>query len=206
MYTPKHFQVDDDTAAQIVAQIRAADLVTVTDDGLEATYLPFLFDPERGTHGTLIGHLARLNDQWNKPARGEALVIAHGLDTYISPAWYPSKAAHGRVVPTWNYATAHIYGELVVHDDVAWLEEHVRRLTHHHESARDEPWSVDDAPAAFIAGQLRAIVGIEVVVSRIEVKVKMSQNRPEADIDGVVSGLTEAGREDVAELVERSRR
>jgi transcriptional regulator len=115
-----------------------------------------------------------------------------GPDSYISPSWYATKAEHGRVVPTWNYVTAHVYGELVVHDDVQWLDDLVRRLTEHHEGTRDEPWSVDDAPPRYIAGQLRAIVGVELIVSRIEAKLKLSQNRSDADIDGVIRGLEDS--------------
>ena len=101
-----------------------------------------------------------------------------GPDAYISPGWYASKAEHGRVVPTWNYVTAHVYGRLVVHDDPAWTEDLVRRLTTKHEAYRDHPWSVDDAPRNFIEGQLRAIVGIELEITRVEAKAKLSQNRP----------------------------
>ncbi len=206
MYIPSHFEVDDDTAASFLAHVRAADLVTVTDDGLQATFLPLLYDIEPGEHGAFVGHFARNNPQWSTPAHGEAMLIAHGPDAYISPSWYPSKAEHGRVVPTWNYATAHIHGELVIHDDVEWLDRHVRRLTDRQEDGREQPWSVDDAPAAYIAGQLRAIVGFELLISRVELKVKMSQNRPAADIDGVVAGLNDDGLIDVADLVQQSRR
>jgi transcriptional regulator len=158
-----------------------------------------------GERGVLLGHLARNNDQWRTPVIGEALVIAHGPDAYVSPSWYPSKAEHGRVVPTWNYATVHVYGTLQVHDDPDWLAELVGRLTDRHEATRPHPWAVTDAPPPFIAGQLRAIVGIELVISRVAVKVKMSQNRPGADIDGVVAGLRADGHPDAAELVERHR-
>lgn len=205
MYTPAHFRADDETAADFLASVRAADLVTVTDEGLVATFLPMLFDPEGGPQGAMVGHVARNNDQWRRLPTGEALVIAHGPDSYISPSWYPSKTEHGRVVPTWNYAVAHVYGDLVVHDDVVWLDRHVRRLTERHESPREEPWGVDDAPVRYVAGQLRAIVGLEVLVNRVEFKVKMSQNRPEADVDGVVEGLTRDGLTEVADLVDRSR-
>ncbi|MDQ1537974.1 MAG: transcriptional regulator [Actinomycetota bacterium] len=136
---------------------------------------------------------------------GEALVIVHGPDAYISPSWYPSKAEHGRVVPTWDYSAAHVHGSLVIHDDEAWLDSLVRRLTERHESGRQHPWSVDDAPAKYIAGQLRAIVGVELEISRVEVQVKMSQNRPAADIDGVVTGLADDSLHDVAAMVEQSR-
>jgi len=205
VYTPAHFAVDDESAAAFLAGIRAADLVTVTDEGIVATYLPLLFDPSVGEHGALLGHVARKNDHWQRTAIGQALVIVHGDDAYITPSWYPSKAEHGRVVPTWNYTTAHVYGRLVVHDDAAWVDENVRRLTERHESGRAHSWSVDDAPPEFHAGQLRAIVGVEVVIARVEAKFKMSQNRREADIDGVVAGLAAEGRETVAETVDRLR-
>ena len=151
-----------------MSEIEVADLITLTERGLVATFLPLLFAPERGQAGSLIGHVARKNDQWKLATTGPALVIAHGKDAYISPSWYPSKAEHGRVVPTWNYTTAHIYGELLVHDDPAWVDDIVRQLTQRHEADRPHPWHVDDAPAAFRQGQLRAIVGVEVVIERVE--------------------------------------
>lgn len=206
MYTPAHFAVDPESAAAFLANVRAADLVTVTEGGLVATFLPLLFDPGVGEHGALLGHVARKNDQWKRPPVGEALVIVHGDDTYITPSWYPSKAEHGRVVPTWNYTTAHVYGRLVIHDDPAWVDRNVRGLTERHEAGRAASWSVDDAPPEFHAGQLRAIVGIEVVISRVEAKFKMSQNRRDEDIDGVVAGLAADGLETISEIVERLRR
>ena len=125
-------------------------------------------------------------------------------DAYISPGFYPSKLENGRVVPTWNYVTAHVYGELVVHDDPVWVEDLVRRLTGKHEAYREHPWSVDDAPRAFIEGQLRAIVGVELVVSRIEAKAKLSQNRSAEDVEGVIAGLRERGDKEAADAVERA--
>ncbi|MGH3169624.1 MAG: FMN-binding negative transcriptional regulator [Trebonia sp.] len=189
MYIPAHFAPDDATVTDLLRNHGAADLVTLTDDGLVATMLPFVYVPEAGEHGALHGHVARNNDQWKLPARGESLAIVRGPDAYISPGWYASKAEHGRVVPTWNYVTAHVYGILVVHDDAEWTEDLVRRLTTKHESKREHPWSVDDAPAAFIEGQLREIVGVELVITRIEAKAKLSQNRPPADVEGVIHGL-----------------
>ncbi len=201
MYTPKHYAVEPGEAAAFLARVDAADLVTLTEDGLVATFLPLLFAPEVGEHGALLGHVARKNDQWQRAAIGEALVIAHGEDAYVHPGWYPSKAEHGRVVPTWNYTTAHVYGELVIHDDPAWVDAIVRRLTARQEGRREHPWSPDDAPPAFHEGQLRAIVGIEVRISRVEAKFKMSQNQNDANIDGVIAGLTEEGRAEVADVV-----
>jgi transcriptional regulator len=205
VYVPAHFAADAATVRTLLHRPQAADLVTMTDEGMLATFLPFLFDPDDGEHGVLRGHVARNNDQWRRPPVGEALVIVHGPDAYITPNWYASKAEHGRVVPTWNYLTAHVYGELRTHEDPAWLDALVRRLTDLHESREPAPWSVDDAPAAFVAGQLRAIVGVEVVISRIEAKVKMSQNRPAADVDGVVAGLDARGDASMSTAVRAAR-
>ena len=193
MYIPDHFAADDAAVLDLLHHHRIADLITATPRGLVATPLPFVFDPNIGAHGALLGHLARNNDHWRLPVEGQALVIVRGVDAYITPSWYASKAEHGRVVPTWDYVTAHVYGELYVHDDVRWLDDHVRALTDKHEAGSHEPWSVDDAPPSFIAGHLRAIVGVEVRISRIEAKFKLSQNRPSADIDGVIAGLEERG-------------
>lgn len=201
MYVPAHFAADDEQTHALLSRIRAADLVTSTPHGMLATYLPLLYDPGAGEHGALLGHVARNNDQWREPAAGESLVLVHGPDAYVTPSWYASKAEHGRVVPTWNYVTAHVYGQLVVHDDPVWLESLVRRLTDHHEAGLAHPWSADDAPPKFFAGQLRAIVGVELQITRIEAKVKMSQNRPRADVDGVIDGYARGGDTVMAETV-----
>ncbi|MFF3225299.1 FMN-binding negative transcriptional regulator [Nocardia suismassiliense] len=201
MYVPAHFAADEQAVDALLTQQGAADLITVTPDGMVATMLPFVYD---GAAGKLRGHLARNNDQWRRPVIGEALAIVRGPDAYVSPAWYPSKAEHGRVVPTWNYVTAHIYGELAVHDDPGWVERLVRDLTDRHEAGRPQPWSVDDAPERFIAGQLRAIVGIELSITRVEAKFKFSQNRAAADIDRVISGLAADGHEAAADAMRRA--
>ena len=193
MYVPSDFAVDEPTVRELLDNHGAADLVTATADGLVATLLPFVYDSDAGEHGALLGHLARNNDQWRQPVLGEALVIVRGPDAYVSPSWYPSKREHGRVVPTWNYVTAHVYGELVIHDDPQWLDALVRRLTERHEAGRTAPWSVDDAPAGFVARQLKAIVGVEVRISRIEAKAKLSQNRSAEDVAGVITGLEDSG-------------
>lgn len=206
MYTPAHFAAGPQTVQGLLARPGAANLVTMTEQGLLATLVPLVFDPDVGEQGALQGHLARNNTQWSEPAVGEALAIIQGADAYVSPSWYASKAEHGRVVPTWNYTTAHVYGQLVIHDDPVWISRQVRRLTGVHEAEFEHPWSVDDAPERFIAGQLRAIVGVELVITRIEAKAKLSQNRPEADVDGVVAGLTARGQKGMAGDVERARR
>ncbi|MFF2842630.1 FMN-binding negative transcriptional regulator [Paenarthrobacter sp. NPDC057981] len=205
MYTPAHFAASDEAIQALLTHSGAANLVTMSPDGLLATLLPFVYEPSVGEHGALQAHMARNNTQWSSPVSGEALMIVQGADTYISPSWYASKAEHGRVVPTWNYSTAHVYGELVVHDNVEWLGRHVRRLSDQHESGMDRPWSVDEAPERFIAGQLRAIVGVELVITRVEAKTKLSQNRNAADVDGVIAGLRAAGKPGSAADVERAR-
>src|SRR4051794_8457005 len=206
MYVPAHFAMDEATVQRVLAAPGAADLVTASRSGLQATLLPFIYDPEVGEHGALLGHLARSNDQWRSEVLGEALVIIRGPDAYVSPAWYPSKAEHGRVVPTWNYVTVHAHGRLVVHDDPEWVDALVRRLTEQHEAERSVPWSVDDAPTAYVAGQLRAIVGVELVITRVEAKAKLSQNRPAADIDGVIAGTSARGDREMSRAVDEARR
>jgi transcriptional regulator len=202
MYVPVAFAPADDDVRDLLAGVRAVDLVTSTAAGLLATFLPVVFD---ATANSLLAHLARNNDQWHTSPIGETLAIVHGADAYISPGWYASKAEHGRVVPTWNYVTAHIYGELVVHDDPEWVAAMVERLTERQEADREQPWSVRDAPEKFIAGQLRAIVGVELRISRVEAKFKLSQNRSPADLDGVVAGLTATGEDTMAAAVEANR-
>ena len=201
MYVPAHFAIEQDAVVELLTNLGAADLITVTDDGMDATFLPLLFDPTRGEHGALLGHVARNNEQWRRPAIGDALVIAHGEQGYISPSYYASKAEHGRVVPTWNHLTVHVHGTFVVHDDPEWVGSLVRRLTEKHEGGRERPWAVSDAPEHYIAGQLRAIVGVEVLIKRIEAKAKYSQNRSAADVDGVVAGLSRDGFEEHAAAV-----
>jgi len=206
MYVPAHFAPDEALVDELLRNHGAADLVTVTPGGLVATMLPFIYEPSAGEQGALYGHLARNNEQWKLSTEGDSLAIVRGPDAYITPGWYATKVEHGRVVPTWNYVTAHVYGRLVVHDDATWTENLVRRLTAKHEAYRDHPWSVDDAPREFIEGQLRAIVGIELLITRIEAKAKLSQNRPPADVDGVIAGLRERGDSDSADAVEQARR
>lgn len=180
-------------------------LVTASAGGLFATHLPLVLHRGRGPHGVLEGHVARANPHHRQePSAGEALVIFPGADAYVSPSWYPAKAEHGRVVPTWNYVAVHAYGALRFVEDRAFLRRHLEELTARHEAGRERPWAVGDAPAEYVAGLERAIVGVEIAITRVEGKWKMSQNRPAADIDGVVRGLAaspRAGDREVAEIV-----
>lgn len=171
-------------------------LVTASSEGLFATHLPFVLDRTQGMHGTIAGHVARANRHHRLTAPGtEALVIFLGPDAYITPSWYATKLEHGRVVPTWNYVAVHVYGALRFVDDPAFLARQLEALTAQHEGGRERPWSIDDAPADYITQQARAIIGVELTITRLEGKWKMSQNRPTADIDGVVQGLVESSME-----------
>ncbi len=193
-------------SSELLTHAGAIDLVTVTSRGILATMLPIVWDAPGsrdgiGAFGALRGHVARKNDQWREPAIGEAMAIVRGPDAYVTPSWYATKREHGRVVPTWNYARVHAYGRLLVHDDVAWLEANVRDLTTKYEAERRPAWSVDDAPAPYVAGQLRAIVGVELLIDRLDAKLKLSQNRSTEDIDGVIAGLEAEGARAVAEAM-----
>lgn len=196
MYIPRHnLPPSDDDVSELLLVTRAGDLVTMADAGLTVSMIPFLFDPSVGQSGALLGHLARPNDQWRDAEGGEALVLVHGPDGYVSPARYAAKREDGRVVPTWNYVLVAVHGTLRVHDDAAWTREVVERLTQAHEDGRPEPWAVSDAPERYIEGQLRAIVGIEIEIQRVEAKWKLSQNRSAEDVAGVIAGL-ETGSDD----------
>ena len=186
-----------------------ATLVTSSSEGLIATHLPLLVDRTRGVNGTLAGHIARANPQQRQAREGdEALVIFSGHDAYITPAFYASKARDGKVVPTWNYVAVHAYGTLRYVTDPAALRRHLEALTSQHEASREQPWSVNDAPASYIERQMGAIVGVEIELMRLEGKWKMSQNRVAEDIDGVVAGLeaSDDPRERAVGEVVRARR
>ncbi len=190
MYVPSHFAASDQQLSELLNSGALVDLVSLGSDGLISTPLPMLYRRSGAGLGVLRGHVARNNPHWSTlTADVESLAIVRGPDAYISPSWYASKAEHGRVVPTWNYLTAHVYGRLEVHDSPDWLRAMVTELTDVHEVASGSGWQVSDAPERFIDGQLRAIVGLELHITRIEAKAKLSQNRSEADRAGVRAGL-----------------
>jgi transcriptional regulator len=187
--------------ALIVAHPLAA-LVTCSSGGLEANLIPFTLTVNDKL-GVLRAHLAKANSQVAALREGvEALVIFQGAEAYITPSWYVSKQEHGRAVPTWNYAVVHAWGRVHVIEDSDWLLTQIEQLTSSQEEGRPHPWKVSDAPRLFIEGQLNAIVGIEIPIDQLDGKWKVSQNRPEADRQGVVKGLAEAGDRVMAEPVE----
>jgi transcriptional regulator len=210
VYQPAHrqFEVEDPVAllAELCALVPAT-LVTRGPDGFRASILPMLFDPDDGPHGVLRGHLARGNAQWRAieaalaaggDGAGEGLAIFDGPDAYVSPAWYPEKQLTGKVVPTWNYVTVQAHGTLTTIHDPEWLIPHVARLVARHEAGRPDPWALTDAPDDYVRSQARAIVGLELRITRLEGKRKLSQNRSAADVDGAIDGLDNGSRSERA--------
>ena len=198
MYEPPHFR--EDRLDVLHALIRAHPLgllISNGSDGPIANQLPFLIDADVGPHGRLRAHLARANAHWTELAahpQGKVLIVFQGADSYVTPSWYATKQETGKVVPTWNYVMVQVRGTPRVIEDAAWLRQQIGELTSIHESNRDKPWAVTDAPERFVEAQIKGIVGIEIDIAEIHGKWKVSQNRPVADRRGVAEGL-DASRE-----------
>jgi transcriptional regulator len=191
MYTPKHFE---ETRTDVMhALMRAhplATLVTLGADGLNANHIPMQVVPGPTEHGTLVGHIARANPMLDALDHSvDVLAIFQGADAYISPSWYATKAETGKVVPTWNYAVVHASGKLLVRDDPAWIRAQVESLTQQMEQPFDTPWRVADAPADFTEKLIGAVIGIEIVITKLAGKWKVSQNQPPGNRQGVIDGL-----------------
>jgi len=194
MYLPAQFEETRSEVLQaLMREHPFATLVTASADGIVANHIPMEYDPEPAPFGRLVGHVARANPVWREVAEHEALAIFQGPQAYISPAWYPSKQEHGKVVPTWNYAVVHVRGPLRIIEEPQQLRAIVEKLTNHHEAGRPQPWQVTDAPPDYIEPMLKAIVGIEMSITKIVGKWKVSQNRSADDRVGVISGLTAQG-------------
>jgi transcriptional regulator len=191
VYNPAVFrETRPEVLAAAIAKHPLATLISVGSEGIDATHLPLLYLQADAGAAVLRGHFARANPHWTHYAAGtEALAIFGGPEHYVTPGWYPSTREHGKVVPTWNYVTVHVRGKLTFFEDPEWLRANVSALTDAQERASEHPWRVSDAPADFIEKQLGAIVGVEMAISRMEGKWKLSQNRIPADHDGVVQGL-----------------
>src|SRR5262245_9124298 len=199
MYVPDDFRVED--LGEMHGLMRArpfAALISAGPSGLMATHMPTVLKCG-GSHGVIEFHLARANPHW-KELSGEALIIFQGAEGYITPGWYPSKAAHGKVVPTWNYAVVHAHGRPELCQDEAWLKRHVAELSDQQEQGAPKPWALTDAPDRYVEVMLRGIVGFRLEITRLEGKAKMSQNREDADRAGVVQGLAARGRADDLEM------
>jgi len=202
MYLPSHF--DEPRLPVLHELIRArplATLVTLAGGAIEANHVPLHLSPHEGPFGTLRGHVARANGLWRETdADGEVLAIFQGPDAYVTPSWYPTKAETGKAVPTWNYAVVHARGRLRVHDDDAWLRAHLAAMTAEREGARAEPWRLEDAPADYTNKLIGAIVGIEIVITRLAGKWKTSQNQPPRNRAGVARGLRSEDDSDALEM------
>ena len=210
MYNPSSFAEHDVAVMHDFIEAHPfGALVTTSSSGLLATHLPLVLDRQLGPHGTLQGHIARANPHHEVAGDGsEALVLFTGADSYVTPSMYASKAKHGKVVPTWNYVAVHAHGTLRFVREPDALRVHLARLTARHETSRRQPWSITDAPADYIEKQLGAIVGVEIEITRLEGKWKMSQNRPAEDVDGVIEGLSASDdprEREVAEIVRERR-
>lgn len=195
MYIPKHFdQSDIPVLHELIRSRPLSTVVTLSSGGLDANHIPLHLSAEPSPLGTLRGHVARANPIWSDLAPNvDALAIFHGPDAYITPSWYPTKAETGKAVPTWNYAVAHAYGTLRVIDDPSWLRTHLEALTAQHEAAFEKPWQLSDAPPDYTEKLMGAVVGIEIVITRLQGKWKASQNQPPQNRAGVIRGLEENG-------------
>jgi transcriptional regulator len=207
VYIPPSFAIEDvERVAQFVEDVGAADIVTFDGERPISSLVPIIWDRTADGPGRLLAHVSIANDQWRTTHTDvPALAIVHGPQAYVSPSWYPSKREHGRAVPTWNYVSVHFTGPVVFHPDPEWLRDIVTRLTDKHEAGRADRWHVTDAPESYIAGQLRGIVGVELLIERVEAKAKLSQNRSEADQTGAIEGLRgepAPSSVDVADLME----
>lgn len=210
MYVPKHF---DEPRIEVLHQLMRArplaTLVTQHAAGLDANHIPLHLSPEPAPLGTLRGHVARANPVWSDAPPGVGvLAIFHGPEAYVTPSWYATKAENGKAVPTWNYAVVHAHGTLRIIDDPAWLRASLETLTAEQEAAFAEPWRLDDAPADYIDNMLRAVVGIEITITRLQGKWKTSQNQPQQNRSGVVAGLRAEGTAEslaMAELIEAAK-
>jgi transcriptional regulator len=200
MYLPSHFAEDRlDVLTAFIRDHPFATLVSPFPDGLFASHLPMLWDPEPAPFGTLTGHVARPNPHGTTPpSTADSLAIFLGPQAYVSPSWYPAKTEHGKVVPTWNYVAVHARGPLRTIDDPAWLRTFVTRLTNAQERTFARPWHVTDAPEPFVEAMLRGIVGVEMPLRALEGKWKLSQNRPAPVVDGTIAGLEARGDSDSA--------
>ncbi len=202
MYTPEHFRVRDPAALhRIMADHPLGVLVTGHGGALDANHLPFEFDPAGGPLGMLRAHVARANPLWQQ-GDGDVLVIFRGNESYISPNWYPSKHETHRLVPTWNYEVVHVHGRLVVRDDERYLRGVLARLTRTHEAQEPRPWKMGDSPASYIDTMLAAVVGIEITITAIEGKSKLSQNREPRDVQGAADALRGRGQTERAQAMQ----
>lgn len=213
VYLPPHFEVTDrETLVEVIRQSPLGILITLGSEGLAANHIPFIYEPDRSaaTPGTLIAHVARGNRLWyDHDATRGALVVFQTAEAYIRPGWYATKQLTHEVVPTWNYAVVHVSGPLVIHDDPRWVRGAAGKLTRQMEAGRPESWKMADAPRPYTEARLQDIVGVEIPIHRMIGKLKASQNRSPADIEGAIEGLrgsNDDGDLRMAGIMDRARR
>lgn len=206
MYVPAHFALTEPAALQRILRAHPLGMLVTSADGhLDANHIPFEFDPAIGPHGQLTGHVARANPVWQQCRNGAAvMVVFRGAEAYVSPNWYPSKHETHRLVPTWNYEVVHAHGRITVRDDETFVRGVVARLTRRHEAGEPRPWKMGDSAPEFIDGLLKAIVGIEIAIDRLEGKAKLSQNREARDRLGAAATLLERGSTALGEAMQRA--
>jgi transcriptional regulator len=194
MYCPAHFDESNPAVLQeFMRRHPLASVIALAAGRLDANHVPLALDPGHGPFGRLRGHIARANPMWREVENGaEVLVLFHGPNSYISPSFYPSKKEHGKVVPTWNYGVVHARGNIAWMHDLQQLRQLVDNLTERHERERAHPWQVSDAPDEYIRKMLTGIAGFEISIVELRGKMKLSQNRSEADRAGVSSGLSQS--------------
>jgi transcriptional regulator len=206
MYVPAPFALTDAASLHRVIRAHALGvLVTSTEGRLDANHIPFEFDPAAGPHGTLTGHVARANPVWQQCRDGaDVMVVFRGVEGYVSPNWYPSKHETHRLVPTWNYEVVHVHGRIAIRDDEDFVRGVVARLTRRHEAGEPRPWKMGDSAPDYIDGMLRAIVGLQITIERLEGKAKLSQNREARDRLGAADTLVDRGSAELGESMRRA--
>ncbi len=203
MYVPKHFEeTDRNKIAALIEQHPLATLVLTSADNLMVNHIPFYFDGGFGVLGRLLGHVPRANPLSATVGPTQSLAIFHGVSSYITPNWYPTKNESGRVVPTWNYQVVHVYGRLSIVDDRDWVCSQITALTDHNEKNFVQPWKMTDAPEAYTNGLIKMLVGIEIEITELDAKSKVSQNQSEANRAGVIKGLSNSHRTSDREMAE----
>jgi transcriptional regulator len=203
MYIPSHFQINESNELHRIIVENPFGILVTMEKMLDANHIPFLFDATQGEKGVLIAHVARANPVWQNMADSDVLVIFRGVESYISPNWYPSKHETHRQVPTWNYEVVHAHGKLTIHDDEKFIRGVVGRLTKTHEAQEQKPWKMSDSPQEYMDMMMKAIVGIQVTITSIEGKAKLSQNREVRDRQGAISSLESIGKQEMATTMKK---
>jgi transcriptional regulator len=203
MYLPSHFEIKDQNELIRIVSEHPLGILVTSNNGLDANHIPFLYEPSQGELGTLLAHVARSNPVWEEMAESEVMVIFRGIESYISPNWYPSKHETHRQVPTWNYEVVHAYGKLSVQDDAKFVRGVVGKLTKVHEATEEKPWKMNESPQDYMEMMIKAVVGIQVTITKMIGKAKLSQNRETRDRHGAISALEFKGNLEMAEAIKK---